>query len=585
LAPTHDTDTGTVPIMKSRAFTRLVGLFFVFAALPARGDIFQWEFINPTDSSQGKLQSTTLAPDGAGVDAVPGVDLSYRDLTMAHFVGVDLSYYWNGARFVYTDFTATNLSQADLTNARLSRAILAGADFTGAEVRGAWFLGTTSQGFTAAQLYSTASYQAHDLTGVVLDSNDLSGWNFAGQNFADAIMSSLILTGANFTGANLRGAQFFVSRLTDANFTNAEIQGASFRRIGCGFGGCLPHGTSATGFSLAQLYSTASYRARDLRDTDFSAIDLAGGNFASQNLTNASFYAATLSGADFTDAEIRGANFGKSTVNCPFDICPVGRGTGITFAQLYSTASYKARDLSGIGLGYNDLAGGNFVGQNLANASFYYTTLTGADFHEANLANASFVYYVVGALTGADFTSADTRGAQIDVTGATITNLIRPDGHTHGLDLNDGERLVVRDHDGGSQYGMPFPPISITVDQHFLMGPGGTLRIVFEVDEWGSTISFAPGIPVTLGGTLELTFAADVNLASQVGRTLRVFNWSGVSPAGQFIVSSPYTWDLSNLYTSGEVTLTAVPESHTLLPLGLALTALVAMGRLQLRFF
>ena len=40
-------------------------------AATARADIFQWEYINPADPSQGKQQSTTLAPDGAGVDAVP----------------------------------------------------------------------------------------------------------------------------------------------------------------------------------------------------------------------------------------------------------------------------------------------------------------------------------------------------------------------------------------------------------------------------------------------------------------------------------------------------------------------------------
>ena len=97
------------------------------------------------------------------------------------------------------------------------------------------------------------------------------------------------------------------------------------------------------------------------------------------------------------------------------------------------------------------------------------------------------------------------------------------------------------------------------------MGPGGTLRMVFEADAWDSTISFAPGIPVTLGGTLELTFADDVNLASQVGRTFDLFDWTGVNPTGAFAVSSPYAWDLSNLYTTGEVTLTAVPEPSTLL--------------------
>ena len=91
------------------------------------------------------------------------------------------------------------------------------------------------------------------------------------------------------------------------------------------------------------------------------------------------------------------------------------------------------------------------------------------------------------------------------------------------------------------------------------MDATGTLRLVFDADPWDSTISFAPGIPVTRGGTLELTFAADVNLASQVGRTIDLFDWTGVNPTGAFTVSSPYTWNLSKLYTTGEVTLTALP--------------------------
>ncbi len=84
-------------------------------------------------------------------------------------------------------------------------------------------------------------------------------------------------------------------------------------------------------------------------------------------------------------------------------------------------------------------------------------------------------------------------------------------------------------------------------------------RLVFDADPWDSTISFAPGIPVALGGTLELTFAPDVNVATQIGRTIDLFDWTGVTPTGAFTVSSPYTWNLSKLYTTGEVTLTAVP--------------------------
>ena len=88
----------------------------------------------------------------------------------------------------------------------------------------------------------------------------------------------------------------------------------------------------------------------------------------------------------------------------------------------------------------------------------------------------------------------------------------------------------------------------------------GTLRMEFDADTWDSTISFAPGIPVTLGGTLELNFAPGVNVATQSGRTIDLFDWTGVTPTGAFTVSSPYTWNLTNLYTTGEVTLAAVPS-------------------------
>jgi CubicO group peptidase (beta-lactamase class C family) len=253
----------------------------------ADADIFQWEYVNPAEPSQGKRQSTTLAPDGAGVDAVPGADLSGRNLTMAYLIGADLSH-------------------ADL------------GDY----------------------------------------------WD----------------------------------RITN------------HRRV------------------------------------------------------------ATLTDADFTDADVRGAKFTKYKYLT---------GTGITLAQLYATASYQAHDLTGIGLGGNNLTAGNFAGYNLTNA----------DFGAAKL--------------------------------------------------------------------------------------GGTLRMVFEADAWDSTISFAPGIPVTLGGTLELTFAADMNLASQVGRMFDLFDWIGVTPTGAFVVNSPYRWDLTNLYTTGEVTLTAVPEpailAQLLLVLGMAI--------------
>jgi hypothetical protein len=254
-----------------------------------------------------------------------------------------------------------------------------------------------------------------------------------------------------------------------------------------------------------------TYQAHELNGVDFSGNNLTGAIFAGQNLTNAHFTGARLTDSDFTGAEIRGAWFNRSDF-----------GTGLSLSQLYSTASYQAKDLRGI------------------------------------------------------------KG--LDVWAGMTTNLILPNGHISGLNLEGGAALLVHDYDGDSRYNST-PPIPITVDQHFAMGPGGALRMVFEADAWDSTISFAPNIPVTLGGTLELTFAADVNLASQISRTFDLFDWTGVTPTGFFAVSSPYAWDLSNLYTTGEVTLTAVPEPYALFLLGIALTAFVAMGRRRLRSF
>lgn len=408
-----------------RTILSIAAVMFAFANA-ARADIYQWAYINPADPSQGKQQSATLCPDGAGADAVQDADLRYRNLTMA---------YLSGAGLTNANGYASNLTNADLSQANLSNA-----------------------------------------------------------NFAYGIL---------------------------------------------------------TGTDLSQA-----------------------------NLTNALLGAATLTDADFTGAEVRGADFGYA---------------GITPAQLYSTASYQSHDLSGISLRFNFLAGGNFAGQNLTNAKLTGANLSGANFRQANLANAAFTDVVCGrrgcdriyaTLTGADLTAADVRGERFyscyALADAITTNLIWPDVHINGLVLDAGGLLVVRDHDGYPDPYYGSEPIPVTVDQHLTISPGGTLRLVFEVDAWDSTISFAPGIPVALGGTLELTFAADVHLASQVGRTLDLFDWTGVTPTGAFAISSPYVWDLSKLYTTGEVTLTAVPEPSGLFLLTFALVATFAMGRATL---
>jgi hypothetical protein len=138
--------------------------------------------------------------------------------------------------------------------------------------------------------------------------------------------------------------------------------------------------------------------------------------------------------------------------------------------------------------------------------------------------------------------------------------------------LSAAQELWIRDYDATTA-------IPIIVDQSFVAGPGGTLKMIFEEDARGSLISFQPGIPVARGGTLELLFADEVNLASQVGRTIDLFDWSGVTPSGTFAVVSPYRWDLSKLYSSGEVTLLNVPEPTGVLLIVLCLCCRSALSR------
>ncbi len=76
-------------------------------------------------------------------------------------------------------------------------------------------------------IYTTASYQAKDLQAISLNNNDLSGWNFGGQNLAHAHLDRSTLTGANLSNAVVKGTSFW--------------------------------STTSRGFTAAQLYSTASY--------------------------------------------------------------------------------------------------------------------------------------------------------------------------------------------------------------------------------------------------------------------------------------------------------------------------------------
>ncbi len=331
-------------------------------------NIFQWEYNDPSNHSLGKQESTVLTADGYGLHAQPGLDASSKNLTMAYLHGADLT----GANFSYANLTDADLSQANLTGGNFIGANLTGVDFADADVRGASVLG-----IALAELYSTASYKIRDLNHIDLRNTNLTGANLADQNLA----------GANFIWAELAGA----------DLSGADVRGASFTRDGY---------YNVGGLSLSQLYSTASYQSHDLTGIVLGFNGLNEANFAGQNLTsanlsdtalnyanfqqanltnatlqaaylsNANFHQANLTGAavsgvltraDFsranlTDADLYSANLtGANLDQANFTGAKVAGGnfasTGITLDQLYSTASYQAHDMTGIGLLGSDLTG------------------------------------------------------------------------------------------------------------------------------------------------------------------------------------------------------------------------------------
>ena len=118
---------------------------------------------------------------------------------------------------------------------------------------------------------------------------------------------------------------------------------------------------------------------------------------------------------------------------------------------------------------------------------------------------------------------------------------------------------MVRDDDPDPWQGLD--PIAIRVKEQMHMGTDGVLKMLFDADKWDSVISFDAGISVELGGRLELAFAEGVDPARQIGRMFHLFDWTAVDPTGSFEVTSKFPWDLSELYTTGNVTLVPEPIS------------------------
>jgi hypothetical protein len=217
-----------------------------------------------------------------------------------------------------------------------------------------------------------------------------------------------------------------------------------------------------------------------------------------------------------------------------------------------------------VGLEDLNLNGWSLSKLTLSNANFSRSNLTGADFAASNLVGANFN---LSTLTKADFADADLRGASDWFDGATENthDAIRPDGSIQGLSLQRGETLVIRNDS-----------IGVTVDASATFDPAATLQFMLS-NNWKSPVSFATGLTPPLDGTLDLDLIAGLNPNRQVGNSWQVFDWSSPLPLNDefsAITTTPgLVWDTSNLYTTGVVTLVAVPE-----PASAAILSVAAVG-------
>jgi uncharacterized protein YjbI with pentapeptide repeats len=248
--------------------------------------------LSNTDFSDADLTGATLSTAEVHNIILARAIIKNVDFTLATVYGdFPPANFYQSASYSFHDLTGIifdsdnladwNLSNQDITNASFVDAYLKGTDFSNAIINGTTFFNSNVvNGLNQSQLYSTKSYINNDLRRIVLENENVAGWDFGNKD----------LTGADFASANLTGTIF----------KNAVVSRTNFRS------------TTSLGFTSIQLYVTASYLSGDLSGIGLSSNNLAGWTFAGMNLTSASFAdqgfgGATLTNTNFSDTDLRAA--------------------------------------------------------------------------------------------------------------------------------------------------------------------------------------------------------------------------------------------------------------------------------------
>ena len=233
------------------------------------------------------------------------------------------------------------------------------------------------------------NYDGQDLTYGVFGLPGENKYGYRNSSWVGAICKECMfydcdLSGANFTTADLTGAEFGEVILTNANFTNANLSnvslGASSEQLsGAVFTNAIIDNAIFSELEKTQLYSTISYKNKNLVGVELWNNEIDGWDFNGQRLTDSQL-SGNISNTNFNNASIINTTFDSDTI--------------------------KNVD---------------FIGANISNVNFSNASITGINFSNAIISDLSGVSYIDAIFCNSNikgisgwFSSADFSGSIID---------------------------------------------------------------------------------------------------------------------------------------------------------------------------
>lgn len=206
---------------------------------------------------------------------------------------------------------------------------------------------------------------------------------------------------------------------------------------------------------------------------------------------------------------------------------------------------------------------------------------------------------------GIEFASTITGAGKLEQRGAGTTILNSTTGYTGATDVVGG-KLIVNGNTStsllttvktGATLGGTGTVGAVVVDSNGIFAPGdggieslnvsGNLTLSsgsisnFEINTAGDIADLAiSSALLTFGGTLNVT---SIGSALVAGDTFNLFDWSSATGTFSTVnlpsLDSGLAWDQSSLYSSGQISVTAVPEPAAALLGGLGMLALLRRRR------